>query len=658
VKRLRVLHLEDSSIDAVLVREVLDASGLAADVHRVETRDAFVAALDVSCYDLILADYSLPAFDGMSALDLARQRCPDIPFLFVTGALKDDSAVETLRRGATDFIVKHRLTRLGPAIQRALRERDERVQRERAEAALQFIVTASARLAASLDLKAIAGNLARLPLPLLADFCVVEVTAYDGESEQIAAAHVDPSRTPAVAKLSFRAQLAQHGVAELYDVVSEERIRALSPRREQADALRALNPTSLMLVPMTVGGRTLGTVAFGFADSARHHDGRDLATAQNLAERAAVAIENARLFREVQREVKSRKDLLAIVSHDLRNPLQSISLTASMMEQTLAPTDPLRPRVESISRSAGLAGRLLADLLDLARFEAGNLVLEARVQELAPIVHDSIDLVASLAEHKRIRIVNAVRAQTEVFCDRTRVLQILGNLLGNALRFTPDGGQITVTAHSVGRDEVQINVADTGVGIAPHDVPHLFERYWQAKSGGGGVGLGLAIVKALVESQGGRVSVVSEIGKGSTFSFTLATKEPRAAAVDYAPPTVLIIDDDTETRISVAQVLEEAGYRTLTAGDGLEALELLRREPRMHPSVILLVLKMPKMDARAFRAEQQRDSALKDIAVIVFSADDDIAEVAEQLHASGHLHKPLGVKDLLEAVEHVAPMPS
>jgi signal transduction histidine kinase/CheY-like chemotaxis protein len=593
----------------------------------------------------------------MTALELARDCRPEVPFLFVTGALKDDSAVETLRRGATDFIVKQRLSRLVPAIQRAIREREERIQRARAESALVFIATVSARLASSLDFRAILGNLTRLSIPTIADFCMVEVGVYDGDGDHVAAAHVDGAKVEFVHRLRFRSQLLPSGVAEFYDVVPEERLAALATGSDQLELLRALGPSSLMLVPMVVGGRTLGYVAFGFSDSGRHHDGRDLATAQNLAERAAAAIENAHLYREVQREVKSRNDLLAIVSHDLRSPMQSILITATLIEQGIAFQDPLRARVESIARSAGLASRLLGDLLDLARFESGHVVLESRLQDVAPMVRDSIDLVAAQAEQKRIELINRIAPGTaRAFCDRTRVCQILGNLLGNALKFTPDGGTITISARpSLEREELQISVTDTGIGIAAHDLPHLFDRYWQVKSGGGGVGLGLSIVKALVEAQGGRVSVTSEAGQGSAFSFTLLSQQPASVPANDVASTVLVVDDDAEIRITVAQVLEDAGYRTLTAGDGMEALELLRRETQLHPSVILLDLKMPKMDARAFRHEQQRDPVLKDIAVVVFSADDDIAEVAEQMHASGYLHKPLGVKELLDAVRRCAP---
>jgi signal transduction histidine kinase/DNA-binding response OmpR family regulator len=657
---LRILHLEDSRIDAELVREVLQSAGLQIEVDHVDRREAFVAALERGGHDVILADYSLPMFDGISALELARSLRPDVPFVFVTGALKDDSAVETLRRGATDFIVKQRLTRLVPAIQRALRECEERHHRAKAEAALKFIAEASARLASSLDLKATLGNVARLAVPAFADWCIVELAAHDAEvPARAAAAHVDPGKHALLHELRLRIdEVLRAGASRLYDHASEALLDALGGGPHQAEVLRQLQPTSMIIVPMTVNGRVLGAIVFGFGPSRRHYDARDLATAQNLAERAAVAVENARLYRELQRAVKAREDLLAVVSHDLRSPMQSILVAATMVNHKLAGDDPMKSRLEAILKSAKVIARLLGDLLELARFDAGGLVLDRHESDLARIVRDAVAMFAPQAEHKQIRLVDDMRdRELHAYCDATRVGQILANLLGNALKFTPEGGAITVSAEPLPvQRRIRISVSDTGPGIAGEDLAQLFERYWQARSQQhGGVGLGLSIVKALVDAHGGDVGVASTPGAGSTFSFTLPVAAEHAP--ERAPdlhPSVLVVDDDADIRVTVAQVLEDAGYHALTAGDGLEALQILRSEPQLRPSVVLLDVMMPNMDGKQFREEQQRDAELRQIPVIVFSAHREIASIAQTLEADGYLAKPLRASELVDAVARCA----
>lgn len=657
---LHIVHLEDSRIDAELVRELLENAGLRIEVECVDNKEAFVAALRRGGHDIILADYSLPTFDGMSALELARTLCPEVPFLFVTGALKDDSAVETLRRGATDFIVKQRLSRLVPAIQRALGERKERRQRAKAEAALELIAEAGARLASSLDLKATLGNVARLAIPKFADWCIVELATDDAEvSERVAHAHVDPAKHAVLRDLRLRVDdVLRRGASHVYEHAAEMAPELLVDDPRHAELLEQLAPTSTMMVPMTVNRRVLGAIVFGLGPSQRRYDVRDLTTAQNLAERAAVAVENARLYREIQRAVKAREDLLATVSHDLRSPMQSILMTATMVNDKLANHDPMKPRIERILKSAEIIDRLLGDLLDLARFDAGGLVLDRENRDVVEIARDALALAAPQADRKGLRLVDDLGdAPLYAHCDATRLGQVLGNLLGNALKFTPTGGVITVAAEAVpDRAQIRIRVSDTGPGIAQADRAHLFERYWQARSQPyGGVGLGLSIVKALVEAHGGEVTVASETGRGSTFSFTLpvaaAPAHPRAPAVH---PSVLVVDDDADIRVAVAQVLEDAGYRALTAGDGVEALHILRREPQLRPSVVLLDVAMPNMDGRQFREEQKRDAELENIPVIVFSAHGEIAKLARMLDANEYLAKPLQASELVDAVARYA----
>jgi signal transduction histidine kinase/DNA-binding response OmpR family regulator len=657
---LHILHLEDSRVDAELVRELLQAGGLQIEVECVDSQDGFVAALGRGRHDIILADYSLPRFDGISALELARALRPDVPFLFVTGALKDDSAVETLRLGATDFIVKQRLSRLVPAIRRALREREERHHRAKAEAALKLIAEASARLASSLDLKATLGNVARLAIPTLADWCIVELATVAAEvAERVATAHVDPGKQSLLHDLELRIDdVLRTGASRLHEHVDPGELDALVADARPAEYLRQLAPTSMMVVPMTVNGRVLGAIAFGFCASQRWYDARDLATAQNLAERAAVAVENARLYREIQRAVKAREDLLAIVSHDLRTPMQSILMTATMLNDKLAEHDRMKPRVEGILKSAEIIDRLLGDLLDLARFDAGGLVLDRGDRDLGEIVRDALAIVAPQAEQKHIRLVDHVgEAQLLAHCDPTRVSQILGNLLGNALKFTPEAGTITVASKVIpSQGKVQIIVSDSGPGISDADREHVFERHWQARSQQrGGVGLGLSIVKALVEAHGGEVAVISEIGRGSTFSFTLpAAAEHLPQRAPVMPASILVVDDDADTRMAIAQLLEDAGYHALMASDGLEALEILRREPRLRPWLVLLDVMMPNMDGKQFREQQRLDAELGNIPVIVFSAHDEVAKIAQTLEADGYLAKPFDASELVNAVARCA----
>jgi CheY-like chemotaxis protein len=334
--------------------------------------------------------------------------------------------------------------------------------------------------------------------------------------------------------------------------------------------------------------------------------------------------------------------------------MQSILMIGTMLHYKLAEHDQMKPRVESILKSAEIIDRLLGDLLDLARFDAGGLVLDRGDRDLCEIVRDALAIVAPQAEQKRIRLVDhAGEVPLRAHCDSTRVSQILGNLLGNALKFTPEDGTITVTGKLLAsQGKVQIRVSDSGPGISEADRGHLFERHWQARSQQrGGVGLGLSIVKALVEAHGGEVAVMSEIGRGSTFSFTLpAAAEHLPQRAPVMPTSILVVDDDADIRMAIAQLLEDAGYHTLMASDGLEALEILRREPRLRPSLVLLDVMMPNMDGRQFREQQRLDAELQKIPVIVFSAHDEIASIARTLEADDYLAKPFDASELVDVV--------
>jgi signal transduction histidine kinase len=246
--------------------------------------------------------------------------------------------------------------------------------------------------------------------------------------------------------------------------------------------------------------------------------------AQEIARRASMAIDNARLHEQARRAVQSREDLLAVVSHDLRNPLSVILVSATLALHAWPPGDANRRTIEAIRRSALRMDRLIGDLLDASTIEAGRLSLETAVQSVDQIIRDAIEALEAPAAQKRVKLDAMSAVELGVFCDRGRMLQVFSNIVGNAIKFTPEGGSIQVRAEPR-NNEVWFFITDTGPGIPEDQLPRLFDRYWQAKRTARlGTGLGLTIAKGIIEAQDGRIGVESQVGVGSTFFFTL----PRA----------------------------------------------------------------------------------------------------------------------------------
>jgi signal transduction histidine kinase len=251
-----------------------------------------------------------------------------------------------------------------------------------------------------------------------------------------------------------------------------------------------------------------------------------------------MAMENARLYREAEEARQAREDLLAIVSHDLRNPLSSILTSVAILDKT---TDDERVQkfAQTISRSAARMDRLIRDLLDFAQIQSGALTVEREVNDSESLIHDTVELLRPLAEQKQLRLETQSDGDLDVSCDRDRILQVLSNVVSNAIKFTPEAGSVTLrVARSGGNAE--FSITDTGPGIPAPELAHIWERFWQGtKRGRGSVGLGLSIAKALVEAHGGSIWAESRLGLGTTIHFTLplasaavAPAAPRAGAHD------------------------------------------------------------------------------------------------------------------------------
>ncbi|HEY8521108.1 MAG TPA: GAF domain-containing protein [Gammaproteobacteria bacterium] len=419
---------------------------------------------------------------------------------------------------------------------------DARAVAERARRHLEALAEISDELATELDPDAALKRLASRVVTTFADYCVTYAT--DGRSiRRLGFAHRDPAQLPLVEALSAAAPpslddldglgaVVRTGEPLLLPELSAELLRLSAPSPELLDTLRRLDPRSVIIVPLKARGRTLGAIALvATAASARRYDHDDLRIAIELANRAALLLDNARLYTEARSAIRARDDMIAVVSHDLRNPLQSISAAAALLQ--LDPPPERRTRsLQSIMVASEQMGRLLQDLLDISRMDAGQFSITREPLEVASLIAEAQTLFQPQAEDKSVRLVCRVAPDLpHVLADRGRIMQVLTNLLGNALKFVPAEGTITVTADRWG-DGVRVAVADTGMGIAPEHLPRVFERFWRGdRRKERGAGLGLAVAKGIVEAHGGWIGVESSPGQGSTFYFTL-----RAAPTAQSAP--------------------------------------------------------------------------------------------------------------------------
>ena len=406
------------------------------------------------------------------------------------------------------------------------------IDRKRAEEAERFLSEASRRLGGSLDLEGVLDQLVDLVVPSRADYCTIDVLDASILPGGTLARHSDPERAPLLERLREVVPPAdgqieaptvlRHGEPTLVSDVSEPWLRAVSWNEEHHGILRTLSPTSQVLVPLRLRGRVAAVMTLSRTDPTRPYGAHDLAVAEDLADRAGIALENAQLYGEVRQAVRTRDQVLRIVAHDLRNPLDTIARSAELLRERLpADAEVEGDLTEVLRRSVQRANRLIRDLLDVARMEAGPLSVDPAEDDPAELVREAVRASRSLAEGKGIGLEAEVSEPLpRVFADRDRLSQVFSNLIGNAVRFTPEGGRIFVRADR-STDGVRFSVTDSGPGIPEDQLPNVFDPFWQAEPGEG-AGLGLAIARGIVEAHGGRIAVESGPEReGTTFHFTL-----------------------------------------------------------------------------------------------------------------------------------------
>jgi PAS domain S-box-containing protein len=614
----RILMVEDSPDDAELSIRALRRAGIDLTFQRVETPETMRKALAEGTWDLVIADYSMPRFNGLAALKMLRETGLDLPFILVSGTVGEDVAVEAMKGGADDYVLKSNLARLPLAVERELRDSEVRVERNRAEARYRSLVD---RVPVGLFRISPAGDILEFN-PALIDMLGFQ----DGDSlkkADVAELWLRPQE-----RARFEAIIEREGVVKNFEMEMRRRDGSIiwceQSARAVYDAAGKVGHWEGVLVDVTSR-----KVAEEEANRARDRV-RDL------------ALETARL----------RSDFLASMSHEIRTPLTGIIGTGELLSRS--DLTPEQRRLTEIIRSSGeLLLTVVNDILDFSKLAAGRVVLEKLDFDLVELTETLVDSFAATARAKGIELAlhADIHMPTGLRGDQSRLRQILNNLVANAIKFT-ERGEVTVRATRAEdtADDVLVRfeVVDTGIGIPIAAQGRLFQPFVQAEGSTsrrfGGTGLGLVIAAKLTEQMGGEIGFESESGKGSNFHFTARfEKGPKIARPWMAATDVLcfngiraiVVNDSLASREVISQYLTPWGIKNAAVSSGAEALELLQREPPGDEKqvVVLIDEQTPDMGALRLARAIKDHPDIKHRKVIMFSAEDGARNAGEAVDA-------------------------
>jgi signal transduction histidine kinase len=415
--------------------------------------------------------------------------------------------------------------------------RTSEVVRE-AEQRARFLAEATELLSSTLDARKVLSDLARLAVPRVADLCATDLIEADGTRRHVAVAHaiagveqLDAAATPRPA--AFLDALALDTEPQVIEIPDDATLFALTSDPEVRGALAGRAAQQLIVVPLVARGRVLGIMQFVILAAARQARPDDMPLILDLARRAALAVDNALLYEQAQRATRARDDVLAIVSHDLRNPINTIQMSTSFLLDVLADPNakdvPVISQLQVMQRATRRANALIQDLLDVSRIDAGTLAVATSAIDASMLLRDAALELEPLVLGKHLLFEHEwIGKDLLVLADRGRISQVFSNLVGNAVKFTPAGGRVRIEGSRSG-DMAHFDVIDSGAGIPHEHLPHLFDRFWQAsQTSRTGAGLGLFIVKGIVEAHGGTILVESAPGQGTRFRFGIpsAVKHP------------------------------------------------------------------------------------------------------------------------------------
>jgi PAS domain S-box-containing protein len=656
---IRILHLEDDAQDAELVHGLLSAEGLVCDMRRVDTRADFVDGLDQHLFDLILSDYTIPGFDGLSALSLAQDTCPEVPFIFVSGTLGEESAVVTMQCGATDYVLKNHMSRLVPAVRRALRESDKRMRLKQAEEAMR---KSEERFRL----------LARATNDAVRDWDLVSNAVWWNDGFQ--------------ALFGYSQDEIEADIESWYRRLHpEDRNRVIEGIH---GAIRSGRCTWMDEYRFRRSDDTYSVVMDrGYVVHDQGKPVRLLSSAIDITDRKRVEGELREAKDRAEQADRSKSEFLANMSHEIRTPMNVILGMTDLLWDT-----ELSEQQQEYCRAITRAGRSLlgsiTDILDLSEVEGGRVALEHKVFDLGELIDGTVPPFAMQAEEKGLELscVMSPELPRHVIGDPKPLHKILGNLLGNAVKFTQRGRIVLRIDHDPASQEpgaLRFAVCDTGIGIPPEKHALIFEQFTQVDASlsrqHGGNGLGLTISKRLVDLMGGRIWVESVVGQGSTFYFTTRlglsaessfldnqpsyalrshtirsddTPTPSRPLQNLQPLRILLVEDSADNCKLIRAYLKQLPYSVDVAENGEIAVEKFTRYAY---DGVLMDIQMPIMDGyaatRAIRQwEQEKGRGAVPILALTAHARPEDAARSLAAGCTGHLTKPITKATLIATI--------
>src|SRR5437762_496561 len=645
-------------------------------------------------FAVILLDVNMPIMDGFETAALIRQRprSETTPIIFISAVNDTDTHVSRgYSIGAVDYI----LTPVVPEILRAkiavfvdlfkkteqvkrqaeereklIREQAARAEAETRQERFAFLADASNVLAGSLDYDETFRNLAQLVVPRVADFCVV-LAAEEGSMRQVAIAYRGPSEEPAMERLAKEfpasdaakiggAHVLKTGKPQMVCDLHNGELREVYSDKADRDWIRSLAAKSFIAVPLRTHDRVLGAIVMINISPGRICGPDELALAEELAHRAALAIDNAGLYQSAQkarteseRANRAKDSFLAMLSHELRTPLTPVLISVVALEQTDDLPHELRSSLQMIRLNVELEARLIDDLLDLTRISKGKVQLNLDEVDAHLLLRSALEICQADIDKKNLALVIEFAAEKATLqADPARLQQIFWNLIKNAVKFTPEGGRLEIRTENCD-GQLRVAISDTGMGIDAESLPKIFNAFEQGeRTQFGGLGLGLAISKTLVETHHGKLIAESEgRDKGATFTAVFPLSETTGDAKQNASPAVpvahkamrvLLVEDHEDTNRSLTQLLRRRGYHVQPAHSVQTALEAAAQE---RFDVLISDIGLPDGSGIDLMAKLKDRHPIFGIALTGFGMEDDLRK-SHEVGFNHHLVKPVDLNRL------------